>query len=212
MNQDERDRLVSRVVDAEATPEDWSALRELAEHDRAVWAELSAAQRDHAALSAAVESSIEPADRVELPADPGPMVVVNRRLRLAGAWGGWVAAAAALLAWSFGVPIVADSQAHNAGLGVSLPRPDSPAVALQSYFEQTGEGAKVVRELPEKVIVSIEPADASRVRVLYLRRFLEWREEPGLFRPSGEDESGLPAFEILDASNFVAPSATGGGL
>lgn len=211
MNEQERDRLVGRVVDAEASPEDWSALRDLADRDPSVWTELSGAQRRHAALCAAVESHVSIADQVELPADPVPMIAVNRRMRLAGAWGGWAAAAAALVAWSMGVPVV-PSHDNNASLVKLSPAPDSPAVALQSYFEQTGERANVVRELPEKLVVAIEPADGSRVRVLYLRRFLEWREEPGLFRPSGQDETGFPAFEVIDANNFVAPPATGGGL
>lgn len=70
--------LLGRVVDREATPDDWAELERLSDHDPALWTRLAHAERAHARLCAAVDDAIAIAECVELPrADPAT-------LRLAG--------------------------------------------------------------------------------------------------------------------------------
>ena len=67
MAQPDKDILISRVVDDEATGEDWAALKELAERDPAVWRDLAEAQYTSIGLASAVQAAIEVADDVEAP-------------------------------------------------------------------------------------------------------------------------------------------------
>ena len=57
----DRDILISRVIDGEATPEDWTAMRAMAERDASIWGDLVAAQQDHAELCAIVSRAADAA-------------------------------------------------------------------------------------------------------------------------------------------------------
>lgn len=70
--------LFGRVVDREATPDDWVELERLGDADSAIWARLARAERAHARLCTAVEDAIAIAECVDLPR------AEVQRLRLAG--------------------------------------------------------------------------------------------------------------------------------
>src|SRR5690606_30859566 len=95
----ERDVLIGRVVDGEATGADWAALEAAAQGDPGVWRDLALAQRDHAALAGAVGAAVGVAARVDLPIGGGSAGGGAPPAGRIGAWGGWAAAAAVALAW-----------------------------------------------------------------------------------------------------------------
>ncbi len=63
----DRDVLISRAIDARATPRDWAALGELARTDSSIWSDLAAAQSDAALLNQSVARQVLSSERVELP-------------------------------------------------------------------------------------------------------------------------------------------------
>ena len=96
MNETNLDILISRVVDGVATPADWVSLESIAASNPSVWREIAVAQRTDRALAAAVCHETLAAERIDLHTQdtPGGSLLFSqstftRRLRIAGAWGGW---------------------------------------------------------------------------------------------------------------------------
>ncbi|MEL6311327.1 MAG: hypothetical protein AAFQ17_03010, partial [Pseudomonadota bacterium] len=90
--QDRRDILVARVVDGEATSEDWRELRTIAASDQTIWAEIAEQQDLKRELDVAVEDAVSVAERVALPMHEHASVSPNSRMKLALTAGGWLAA------------------------------------------------------------------------------------------------------------------------
>ena len=185
----DREVLIGRVVEGEASPEDWDALRAIAETDGTVWADLSQTQRQHELLCASVSRVCALADGVELDGalvDPEPMV---RRLRLVGSWGGWAMAAGLGLMWALGInPLVSSTggpvAGPVAGQGVEL----APDDALAQYLSKGREAGRVIREVPDRVVVRAEPIDdGRRVEVFYLRQILEREVVDQVYREAVDD-------------------------
>lgn len=174
----DRDLLISRVVDARASASDWVELDLLGASDPGVWRELAQAQRDKQLLDEAVERSIACAEHVDLPRGvrshvPGRRPAGGRML----AWAGWGAAAAlALVVWSGGRPATGPVQTAGPSMIPPFTQASSvtPDEALGQYLERGRETGRVVRQLPEFVMIDSAPApDGSGYDVLYLRQIVE---------------------------------------
>ncbi len=182
---DERDVLISRVIDGHASPEDWSLFRALAAHDPEVWSELAYTQRVHESLCDRVSHAVMIADAVELPGgfiDDQPM---RARLDWVSRWGGWAAAAAILLVWFFGNPL--DQEQFNdlqdgtkvAGLpgqgfgNKPYLEQAKPEQAFDQYISAGKSNGQVIGEMPEYVVIETRPMPDGTIEVLYLRQIIE---------------------------------------
>jgi len=204
MDRDERERLLGRVIDAEAGPEDWRAFRVLASRDPSVWRELAEAQHEHAELSRAMESAVVAAERVEAPAGLAPVELFHRRVRQAATWGGWLAAAAAALAWTLGIPANAPGKLGGSAQLGGIGTVSSPREALQSYLDLGQRNGDVIGQVPELVLLESRPADSGNgYEVVYLRQIIERAVVDELYR-FGQDELGRPV--PLRESPRPAPS------
>ncbi|MCB9846128.1 MAG: hypothetical protein H6811_09110 [Phycisphaeraceae bacterium] len=188
----DRDLLITRVIDAQATPEDWAAFRALAAADATVWAELAAMQQDHDDLRRAVDRTVAVADGIEAPIEAHADHAMSRRLASAGKWGGWIAAAALALAW-----LTASPSGRRAGsiAGIPsggqeaslLPTSWTPDEALDAYLTAGQQSGRVIGQDPDLVVLDSRKADGG-IEVLYVRRIVE-RAVVDLYRVS-EDEAG----------------------
>jgi len=190
---DERDVLISRVIDGNASPEDWSTFRSLAAHEPEIWSELAQTQSVHESLTDQVGYAIAIADGVELPGgfiDDQPM---RARLDRVSRWGGWAAAAAILLVWFFGNPMNqsqgTDTQNENGSGSVTDPliaglpgqgfgsKPyldqAQPDQAFDQYISSGMSNGQVIGEMPEHVVIETRPMPDGTIEVLYLRQIIE---------------------------------------
>jgi hypothetical protein len=182
---DERDVLISRVIDGNASPEDWSTFRSLAAHEPEIWSELAQTQNVHESLTDQVGYAIAIADGVELPGgfiDDQPM---RARLEWVSRWGGWAAAAAILLVWFFGNPMnkgqFNDLQDETSVAGlpgqgfVNKPYLDQaqPEQAFDQYISSGMSNGQVIGEMPEHIVIETRPMPDGTIEVLYLRQIIE---------------------------------------
>lgn len=205
---DGRDVLISRVIDAEASPEDWSAFRALAESDPGVWRDLADAQRHNEILGEAFRDDVRVADSVELPeliADEAPF---QRRLDSIGRWGGWAAAAAILLVWTTGMPLGTGGNGNASLIPLGTALSDAtPDEALERYIEAGRRAGSVVGEVPDQLVIETIPQEDGSIEVVYLRQIVERRITDQVFRES-KTESGamvpvrIPAGEIQRRTSF----------
>lgn len=195
----DKDILISRIIDGEATAEDWSALRALAAKDPSVWADLASMQQDCAEVHRACEQALRVACNVEAPILELARHRFAERLRLVGAWGGWAAAAAVLIAWAIGLPDGRDAparQTQGASLVPDLTRQRvidglSPDEAFAAYLRSGAENGRVLGLDPSMTVVRTQPLEGgSGYEVLYIRQILE-RAEVDLYRLA-QDEAGRP--------------------
>lgn len=203
---DGRDLLISRVIDAEASPEDWSSFRALAEADPTVWRDLADAQRQNEVLGEAFRDEVRVADSVELPeliADEAPF---QRRLDSIGRWGGWAAAAAILLVWSTGLPLGSNQNAALIPIGTAL-SDATPDEAMDRYIEAGQRAGRVVGEMPDRLVIETIPQGDGSIEVVYLRQIIERRVTDQVFRESKTDSGAIvpvriPAAEIQHRKSF----------
>lgn len=184
----DRDILLARVIDGEASSEDWAAVKALAERDPTIWSDLAGAQQDHAELTSAVAAAIRVADEVELPIREHAAQSMVHRLRLAGAWGGWLAAAALLLAWGTGwtgsTPQHTPSNQANI-----LPLGATADDALQAYLDRGAAIGRVVGEVPELVLRESRPLpNGAGIEIYYVRQIIERAVVSDLYRASQTEE------------------------
>jgi len=191
----ERDVLIGRIVDGEASPDDWQRLATMASGDQSVWADVTDTQRAHDTLTRAVDRATAPADYVELPAfrvvDDHP---VQHRLNLVSRWGGWAAAAVLVVAWSVGVRPPAPNPAANPAGPVEaslLPSSWTPEQAFDRYVDAGQKSGQVVRELPDRVVYDTRPLESGGLEVFYIRQVLERRVVDEVYRRA-TDEFGRP--------------------
>lgn len=189
MDQEARaELLISRVVDAEATEQDWERFRSLAEQDPTLWREMAEYQRDHAELASLVSGAMGVAEGVEAPIGAHMEQGLGDRLRLVGTWGGWAAAAAVAIAWSIGGPM-GRQQDSPPRIEAGLIR--SPSQLFENYLEQGQKTGQVVGELPDKILLETRPAAGGGYEVYYLRQVIEKKTVPDLYT-IGSDETGRP--------------------
>ncbi len=192
-----RDMLISRVIDGEASEQDWADLRVMAEADPSVWTDLTDIQRQHRALSEIVQNAGVLADGVEIPEGelltPGERF--ERRMSFVRAWGGWAAAAAILLVWFTGVPVSEKSfmqQGQQAGI-VQTGTDPSPESILDRYLDVGRQNGRVLGEMPRRIVLDTKPVPGG-LEVTYLRQIVEREIVPRdrLYR-MGRDEFGKAA-------------------
>ncbi len=178
----DRDILISRVIDGEATAEDWSALHALAREDADIWSELASAQQDHAELTSAVRLLTACADDSEAPILEHAQAGFSARVRAVASWGGWVAAA--VLALSFGLGSLSDApptDANKAGFPIDLSKAKEQVLpqlsaeeALGTYVINGVREGRVVAMDPDLHVMTAVPLEAAgQFEVVYVRRILE---------------------------------------
>lgn len=198
---DERDVLVSRVVDGEADPSDWTKLRAIAERDPSVWSDITETQADHESLRDAVMGAIDIADDIDLPTfvPDHHETGFNHRLGAVRSWGGWAAAAAIMLVWATGIP--APSHSDQGGpVEASLlptqgliPQSISPEELREQYITRGQKNGLVVGEVADPVVLEVRPmADGKNVEVLLVRQIIERQIVNQVYRTTF-DESGQVA-------------------
>lgn len=187
----DRDILITRVLDGEATPEDWAAFRAMAALDQAVWADLADAQQDRADLASAVAEAIAVADSVEAPVQRHAGERLHARFRTGAAWLGWVAAATVAVAGftgNLGTPLPGSTVGGTQQAGL-FPI-SSPEDAMKLYLDKGQEAGSVIGELPDRVLLSSAPvADGDGYTVVFLRQIVERQRVDTLYQ-FGENEVG----------------------
>ncbi len=183
----DRDILITRVLDGEATPEDWAAFRAMAARDPAVWADLADAQQDRAELASALAEAIAVADLVEAPIEIHVGERLHARIKTGMAWVGWVAAAMLAIGAINNQPTGQGGlDAQQAGLFPVHSAED----AAQLYLDKGQAAGSVLCEVPERVLLRSEQlADGSGFRVIYLRQFIECQQVEDLYR-MGRNDAG----------------------
>lgn len=193
----DRDALISRLIDAEATADDWAEFKRLAAEDPAIWSELSDAQRDHDRLLSALEAEIAIADTIEAPIEAHLAHGLTQRLRLVASYGGWAAAALILLSFTLGgralgLPQPSGDGVVRAGLIPMVTAESDPDDALSAYLTLGQRTGRVIGEAPEFVVLESRPAaTGDGVEIVYLRQLIERRTVESVYR-FDQDEFGNP--------------------
>ncbi len=197
-----RDVLISQIIDAEGDGTAWAQFAQLAGSDATAWRELALAQRDHAALSAAVAAEISFTDEIELPA---PMQSVGDGSALSyrlSRWGGWAAAAALAVTW-LGTQFAAIQDSRSQEIAANNPGVSnqaagilpagafhlgSPQDAISAYKQLGQQSGTVLGEMPERVIIESRPLAGGRgFEVVYLRQFMERAQVAELYQLTHDD-------------------------
>lgn len=198
----ETDLLMSRVVDGEASTEEWLRLTTIANAQPSLWRDIAEAQREHAVLQAHVGHAGAIADRVDLETDDmvdGAGIDQHGPLRRM-AWSGWAVAALIGVAASVQVfrpatPLNNATTVTNAQAGLPNPIPaiQNARAALDTYLDLGRESGDVIAELPTKTLVETRPApDGNGYELLYIRQILERTRVPDLYEYDGQNEFGQP--------------------
>jgi hypothetical protein len=197
MSEPREDMLISRIVDGEASTAEWREFETLAGVNLRLWRNLALAQRDHAALSQAVNQAGERAEAIALPtaAHRAAQGQSHLKLRRASAWSGWAVAALVALYASLDFNRIGPGTALHPGTGIQtagLPF-QSAAEAFHAYLQKGMETGEVVGELESKLLLDTRPATSGEgYEVIYLRQIMERTYVPDLYEWSGEDETGAP--------------------
>lgn len=189
----DRDQLISRVIDGVAGPGDWVEIDLISATDQNVWREIAQAQRDKQLLDFAVGRATATADRIDLP-EPAPLVIIRRARLGAVQWAGWAAAAVLAVAMLVVPNWNTTPNTNTAGLTSLIPTfdqpPTSPDAALNSYLTAGKETGRVVRQLPDFVVLDSAPAaDGNGYDIIYLRQIVE-RARVDSLNKYKVDESG----------------------
>ncbi|MBY0111451.1 MAG: hypothetical protein K2Y21_01415 [Phycisphaerales bacterium] len=185
----DREVLISRVVDGVAGPSDWVEIDMISAADQNVWREIAQAQRDKQLLDFAVGRATATADRIDLP-EPAPLVIIRRARIGMAQWTGW--AAAAVMAVAMLVVPNWNNNTNTAGVPSILPTfdqpPTTPDQALENYLSTGKQTGRVVRQLPDFVVLDSAPAaDGSGYDIIYLRQIVERARVDSLHRYKVDD-------------------------
>jgi hypothetical protein len=200
------DRLISRIVDRSAAPEDWSGFASLARSEPSHWEQLLTTLRADAALRSALGGPLAVADRVETRA---PVTVLASWRR----WSGWAAAAMLAAAWvgSLAAPTPASAPRDVAPATSQLaghqatPGP-AGAAHVPTPLGQPIRGTPVMEELPLRLVGTRPGPDGRGVEVLYVRPIVEKAVVDNVFSFS-TDELGRPTPVSVDPALLVASNS-----
>lgn len=184
----DREVLISRVVDGVAGPSDWVEIDMISAADQNVWREIAQAQRDKQLLDFAVGRATSTADRIDLP-EPAPLVIIRRARVGMAQWTGWAAAAvmavAMLVVPNWNTPA---TQTAGPSLPIFDQPPTTPDQALENYLSTGKQTGRVVRQLPDFVVLDSAPAaDGSGYDIIYLRQIVERARVDSLHRYKVDD-------------------------
>ncbi|MEE9130148.1 MAG: hypothetical protein V3T84_09030 [Phycisphaerales bacterium] len=205
MSNENEQLMVSRVIEPDATSEQWDELTAAAISKPTLWRLTAEAVRDHHAMTRAVNASISIADDVSTTPRTSRLV---HRLAVDSApserpqllrWSGWAVAALVALAWVSGLSNVQPTgNGYQAGTGSQVL---SAADLLHRYLVQGRREGRVFDEVPEKILVQSRPLPTGdAVEVIFIRQILERTTLPGLYHYQGEDESGRPTLVRFEAN------------
>lgn len=209
MSNENEQLMVSRVIEPDATSEQWDELTAAAISNPTLWRRTAEALRDHQAMTRAVNRSIAIAEDVSttprtdrlahrLAVDSAP----SERPQLLR-WSGWAVAALVALAWVGGLRTVQPTgNGFQAGTGSQVL---SAADLLDRYLVQGRREGRVFDEVPEKILVQSRPSPTGNaVEVIFIRQILERMTLPDLYQYEGEDESGRPT--LVRFTQHTGPS------
>ncbi len=204
------DVLIGRVVDSEASTQDWDELEHLAGTDTGVWARLGRAQKAHAGLRSAVEDAIAVAELIDLPEATRPRMPLGLRLTT---YTGWVAAAALLmmiLIPTSGVDRTGRNTLDQSASFANIPALLSRASPEEAYSQYVASGlveGSVVGEMPTIVLEERAIPGEDVKEVFLVRRVVERHRMDRL--PAfavATDEHGRLAFVPAEAlAPAIAP-------
>jgi anti-sigma factor RsiW len=194
MNQDQTDRIITRIIDGEATAGERSTFAADADGNPSMWKSLALAQEQAAVLARTLDDATSTACAVALPAP--------RRVQF-GAWpmavSGWAAAVLIAAIWIL-LPGV-QRGTHDGQLAVLHDEPAATLAAdplLRAYLN-----AQYVLGEQEPLMLEIEELRDGRIALRMLRRI----EEVAFLQPGDElpvDEDGRL---LLDPHALRARSA-----
>jgi len=213
---DERDVLISRIIDGVATSDDWVTFRAVAANDSTIWGELAQTQHIHETLTDRMEHLIGCADMVDLPGGLMCDRVMRSRTDLVSRWGGWAAAAAILLVWGFGWSAnrsASESSSQVAGIGNPLISgaktfldEAEPEQAFDQYMNSGLSSGQVVGEMPEKIVIETRAMPDGSIEVLYLRQIIERQIMDHAYREVRDDTGKVTSVPVrlspTDAGNL----------
>jgi hypothetical protein len=163
------ERLLSRIIDGECTPDDSRALAELAQSDPTIWKRLAMRQHDMAVLAAKVNQTLQQADMIDLPI---PQIQASANSTRATAhraswWlaiSGWAAMIMLVAGWSIWL-------ANNDRAGVServMPAGGSTTnLSPDEHFQEYLKAPFVVSVLPPTLLeVQQEPDGRKLLHIL----------------------------------------------
>ena len=196
---DERDMLITRVIDGVASSEDWKVFRAAAAHDSTIWAQLAETQQLHETLCRAMNHRLAGVEEISISAGMTHDQPLRHRLDLVSKWGGWAAAAAILFFWFFGNPVnqSALNQSSLPSLTAGLPGSGllldqaQPDQAFEQYLNSGQRIGQVVGEMPNKQVIETRPMEDGSIEVLYLRQIIERQIIDHAYREIF-DETGNP--------------------
>lgn len=194
MSDTDRDILISRVIDDEASAADWAQLKALAAREPEIWRELFEMQRGQAELASAVAQQLDVAEFVDAPVRDHLSAQLTHRVRRGIAWAGWAAAAAVAVAW-IGVRVGPQEASQVGQVGqmgqASVVNLTAPQL-LDQYLEKGRQSGLVQGEAPAKTLLSAQPApNGVGYEVIYIRQIVERAIVTDLYQ-LGEDEAGNP--------------------
>lgn len=190
------DRLISRIVDRRAEPQDWSSFVELARSEPGHWEQLLATLRADVALRAALAGALETAESVETPLPSLP------RWRAARPWTGWAAAGLLALCWA-GSSSFGPQPAASPASPLAQPAAPSNVARTDSDVPAGDDSTPIVEELPLR-LMGARPGPAGQgIEVLYMRPVIERAMVDGVYSV-GTDELGRPAPVQIDPATLVA--------
>ena len=208
----DRDLLITRVIDGEATAEDWSALHALAREDALIWSELASAQQDSAELRCAVGMLSSVAGDIEAPIADCARVHLGVRLRSAATWGGWLAAAAVALSFVLAGPRT-QGPIQNTNIAGMIPVSEAkrrvlpeltPDEALRAYLHNGERSGRVVSADPDLLVMSAEPTKDGTFEVVYVRRIVE-RTRMDLFHVGQDEQGRLMSIPVQSTTDTTRP-------
>jgi hypothetical protein len=188
MSEVDRDILISRVIDDEASAADWAQLKALAASEPAIWRDLFEMQRGQAELASAVNRELDVAEYVDAPVRDHLTAQLTWRIRRGVAWVGWAAAAAVALAW-IGVRTGPEEAGQPGAVNIANL---TPTQLLDHYLERGRETGLVQGEAPAKTLLSAQPAaSGGGYEVIYIRQIIERGFVTDLYQ-LGSDDAGNP--------------------
>lgn len=200
---EERDVLISRVVDGMASAQDWASFRAVAASDPSIWAELGDTQRQQEAVRDELHSALAFADRVALPGGMIDDAPVRHRLDMVSRWGGWAAAIALMVVWLVGAPAGQTGPADPSGpqtgnvLGGIIPLSEAPPEqAFDRYMAAGQQEGRVIAEMPDQVVIETKPMNDGTIEVLYLRQIIERRVIDQAYRELRDDAGNVYAVPV----------------
>jgi len=189
--------LISRVIDGDASEQEWQDLETLAMREPRIWRELAEAQRDHSALMRGVSAALALADSTPLPSArdafhfSGHANRFQQRLHRLSAWAGWAVAAVLVLAFT---PLGRSLQStSNVPTGATAGLNLTPDQALDQYMKVGKKDGRVLEEVPTRVMMDSRPLPAGDgYEVIFVRQIIEKTRVPNLYQFAGQDERGQP--------------------